>query len=102
METQIKSLWKHLDKEPSPVAVREKWEGLKGMDMVAAKIMLEGLWLDFTSPPELLLECPSTLVTSPSQSLKLEEFIKPWLETGIVAEGGLGEEGFFSRLFTVP
>ena len=40
METQIKSLWKHLDKEPSPVAIGGKWEGLKGMDMVAAKIML--------------------------------------------------------------
>ena len=70
--------------------------------MVAANIMLEGLKLKFLSPPELFLECPPYLITNPFQSLKLEEFLEPWLEAGIVEEGGWGEEGFFSRLFTVP
>ena len=70
--------------------------------MIAAKIMLEGLWLEFTGSPKLFLKCPPALVTSQGQALKLEEFIDPWLETGIIAEEVSGEEGFFSRLFTVP
>ena len=64
--------------------------------------MLEGLKLDFIRFPELSQECPPTVVTGHLQSSRLEEFIEPWLKAGIIGKGKVGEEGFFSRLFTVP
>ena len=94
--------WQHLDKEPSQSLVRENWERLKEKDIVAAKIMLEGLKLDFLEHPKLSWGCPWSMRTSSAQSLRLEEFLGPWLEAGIVAEGRGGDKGFFSRLFTVP
>merc|ERR1711867_153463 len=64
--------------------------------------MLEGLKLEFIRFPELSQECPPAVVTGHIQSSRLEEFIEPWLKAGIIGKGKVGEEGFFSRLFTVP
>ena len=64
--------------------------------------MLEGLRLNFAGDPKLCRGCPENLKTNVSQSQKLEEFLGPWLEAGIVARGREEDKGFFSRLFTVP
>ena len=91
-----------MDRELPQSIVRENWERLKEKDPVAGLIMLEGLKLDFQKDPKLTWGCPLSSRTNPTQSLKLEEFLGPWLEAGIVAEGCGGDQGFFSRLFTVP
>merc|ERR1712215_487002 len=101
-KAQIENSWQHLDKEPSPSMVRENWERLKEKDRVAANIILEGLKLDFVKLPKLSWGCPSSVRTNSVQSLRLEEFLGPWLKAGIVAEGRWGDKGYFSRLFTVP
>ena len=82
--------------------VKENWEKLKGVDVVAAKIMLEGLNLNFLKPPKLTWGCPESLKTNVTQSQKLEEFLDPWLKAGVVEEGSGINKGHFSRLFTVP
>ena len=82
--------------------VRGNWGKLKERDPVAANIMLEGLKLDFSKVPSLQLDCPVSLETNLVQSEKLEEFLIPWLEEGIVGQGTDGKKGYFSRLFTVP
>ena len=73
--------------------VRENWERLKEKDRVAANIMLEGLKLDFFKLPKLSWGCPSSVRTNSVQSLRLEEFLGPWLKAGIVAEGRWGDKG---------
>ena len=83
------------------MSVRQKWESLLKVDLVAARIMLEGLKLEFITFPELSLECPPSVVTGHLQSSRLEEFIQPWLKAGIIGKGK-AREGFFSLLFTVP
>ena len=82
--------------------VRQNWENLKDWDVVASKIMVEGLRLEFLKDPKLTKECPPSLVTGQVQSARLEEFVTPWLKEGIIGREVSSEEGVFSRMFTVP
>ena len=82
--------------------VRQNWESLKDLDVVASNIMVEGLKVEFLKDPTLTRKRPPGVVTGHIQSARLEEFITPWLKEGIIGRGKDAEEGFFSRMFTVP
>ena len=69
---------------------------------MASKIMVEGLRLEFLKDPKLTKDCPPGVVTGQVQSARLEEFVTPWLKEGIIGREENSEEGFFSRMFTVP
>ena len=70
--------------------------------MVASKIMLEGLNLEFIRSPGLSQECPPAVVTGHLQASRLEEFIEPWLEAGIIGEGKSRRKRFLLSSFHGP